>query len=219
MNNDDIQPYDWFRRFFSNNNGRFDTRDLGNSDFFGMNLFRDFDEIQSQMQRMFEQLDDTNSDVTPKELIKEFEASDGSKVRQVGPIVYGYSMTIGKDGKPVVHEFGNVKPSKSRYGPGRTKPQLTEEREPLVDVSTTNDQVIIVLEMPGVKKEDIKLYASEYFVEVQSTDPKRKYHKTIEIPKEIDIERVKSKFNNGILEITLNKKEETKSRGKEIRID
>jgi HSP20 family protein len=219
MNNDDIQPYDWFRRFFINNNGRFDTRDLGNSDFFGMNLFRDFDEIQTQMQRMFEQLDNTNSDATSKELIKEFEASDGSKVRQVGPIVYGYSMTIGKDGKPVVHEFGNVKPSKSRYGSGRTKPQLTEEREPLVDVSTTNNQVIIVLEMPGVKKEDIKLYASEYFVEVQSTDPKRKYHKTIELPKEIDIERVKSKFNNGILEITLNKKEETKSKGKEIRID
>jgi len=219
MNNDDIQPYDWFRRFFINNNGRFDTRDLGNSDFFGMNLFRDFDEIQTQMQRMFEQLDNTNSDATSKELIKEFEASDGSKVRQVGPIVYGYSMTIGKDGKPVVHEFGNVKPSKSGYGSVRTKPQLTEEREPLVDVSTTNNQVIIVLEMPGVKKEDIKLYASEYFVEVQSTDPKRKYHKAIELPKEIDIERVKSKFNNGILEITLNKKEETKSRGKEIRID
>ena len=219
MNNDDIQPYDWFTRFFINNNGRFDTRDLGNSDFFGMNLFRDFDEIQSQMQRMFEQLEYTNSDATPKELIKEFEASDISKVRQVGPIVYGYSMTIGKDGKPVVHEFGNVKPSKSGYGSGRTKPQLTDEREPLVDVSTTNDQVIIVLEMPGVKKKDIKLYASEYFVEVQSTDPKRKYHKTIELPKEIDIERVKSKFNNGILEITLNKKEETKSKGKEIRID
>ena len=45
----------------------------------------------------------------PKELIREYETSDGGKVREVGPIVYGYSMTIGPDGKPHVREFGNVK--------------------------------------------------------------------------------------------------------------
>jgi HSP20 family protein len=186
-----------------------------------MNLFRDFDEIQSQMQRMFEQFDKANSDTAPKDLVKEYDAPDGSKVRRVGPIVYGYSMTIGKDGKPLIQEFGNVRPSKTGFGTsgGRTRPLLTDEREPLVDISTTNDQVIIVLEMPGVKKEDLKITASEDSIEVQSTDTKRKYHKTIELPKEINIESAKSKFNNGILEIIFNKKEETKSKGKEIRID
>ena len=88
-----------------------------------------------------------------------------------------------------------------------------------MDISTTNDQVIIVLEMPGVKKEDLKINASEDSIEVQSTDTKRKYHKIIELPKEVNMESAKSKFNNGILEIIFNKKEETKSRGKEIRID
>jgi HSP20 family protein len=222
MTSDDIQPYEWIRRFFSNNNG-FGNREFGNSDFFDMNLFRDFEEIQSQMRRMFEQVDKANSDTAPKELVKEYDAPDGSKVRQVGPIVYGYSMTIGKDGKPLIQEFGNVRPSKTGFGMngggGRTRPQLTDEREPLVDISTTNDQVIIVLEMPGAKKEDLKINASEDSIEVQSTDPKRKYHKIIELPKEVDIESAKSKFNNGILEVIFNKKEETKSKGKEIRID
>jgi len=220
MTSDDIQPYDWIRRFFNNNN-RFGDREFGNSDFFSINLFRDFDEIQSQMQRMFEQFDKTKSDTAPKELVKEYDAPDGSKVRQIGPIVFGYSMTIGKDGKPIVQEFGNVKPSKTGFGMGgsRTGPQLTDEREPLVDISTTNDQVIIVLEMPGVKKEDLKINASEDSIEVQSTDPKRKYHKMIELPKEVDIESARSKFNNGILEIIFNIKEETKPKGKEIRID
>ena len=32
-------------------------------------------------------------------------------MRDIGPIVYGYSMTIGPDGKPRIKEFGNVKPS------------------------------------------------------------------------------------------------------------
>jgi len=26
----------------------------------------------------------------------------------MGPFVYGYSMTMGPDGKPIVREFGNV---------------------------------------------------------------------------------------------------------------
>lgn len=220
MTGDDIQPDDWIRRFFSNNN-RFGNRELNNSDFFGINLFRDFDEIQSQMQRIFEQFDKANLDSVPKDLVKEYDAPDGSKVRQVGPIVYGYSMTIGKDGKPLIQEFGNVRPSKTGFGRSgsRTRPLFTDEREPLVDISTTNDQVIIVLEMPGVKKEDLKIIASEDSIEVQSTDTKRKYHKTIELPKEVNIESAKSKFHNGILEITFNKKEETKLKGKEIRID
>ena len=115
MTGDDIQPNDWIRRFFSNNN-RFGNRELNNSDFFGINLFRDFDEIQSQMQRMFEQFDKANLDTVPKDLVKEYDAPDGSKVRQVGPIVYGYSMTIGKDGKPLIQEFGNVRSSKTGFG-------------------------------------------------------------------------------------------------------
>src|SRR5688572_22706386 len=131
MTSDDIQPYDWIRRFF-NNNYRFGDGEFGNSDFFSINLFRDFDEIQSQMQRMFERFDKTKSDTAPKGLVKEYDAPDGSKVRQIGPIVFGCSMTIGKDGKPIVQEFGNVRPSKTGFGMGggRTRPRLTDEREP-----------------------------------------------------------------------------------------
>ena len=43
----------------------------------------------------------------PKNLIREYETPEGDKVREVGPFVYGYSMTIGPDGKPRVKEFGN----------------------------------------------------------------------------------------------------------------
>jgi HSP20 family protein len=47
----------------------------------------------------------------------------------------------------------------------------------------------------------------------------RKYHKNIDLPKNIDIENVKSQFNNGILEITFKKTKETKPKGKQTRID
>ena len=44
----------------------------------------------------------------PKDLVREYQTPGGGKVREYGPFVYGYSMTIGSDGKPKVREFGNV---------------------------------------------------------------------------------------------------------------
>ena len=68
----------------------------------------DFDDMHREMNRMFNVFNDISTNA-PKDLVREYETSDGGKVREVGPIVYGYSMTIGPDGKPHVREFGNVK--------------------------------------------------------------------------------------------------------------
>jgi HSP20 family protein len=89
----------------------------------------------------------------------------------------------------------------------------------LVDVNTTDKEVKVVLEMPGVKKEDIKINAFDGSVDVIANNPQRKYHKTVELPQDADIETVKSTYNNGILEITFNKKENIKPKGKEIKIE
>jgi HSP20 family protein len=98
-------------------------------------------------------------------------------------------------------------------------PSISSEREPLSDVSTTDKEVKVVVEMPGVSKENIKIQAYDNKVEITSNDPKRKYHEILDIPPEADIETVKSKYNNGILEIVFNKKEQTKSKGKEVKIE
>ena len=86
-----------------------DSLEESGRDFFGREMFREFDEMQREMQRMSDQFTDIQSNA-PKELIREYETKNGDKVREIGPIVYGYSMTIGPDGKPHVREFGNVKP-------------------------------------------------------------------------------------------------------------
>jgi len=131
-------------------------------------------------------------------------------------------MTIGPDGKPQVREFGNVKSIGSRTrGPGRMEgqPQITAEREPLADVKETDKEIKVILEMPGVKKEDIKVNVNGESVEVYSNDPQRKYHKTIELSQEVDIETARSTYNNGILEVTFAKKENTKPKGKELKVE
>ncbi len=74
--------------------------------------------------------------------------------------------------------------------------------------------------MPGIKKEDIKINAyDEVAIEVIADNPQRKYHKTIDLPQDVDIETARSTYNNGILEVTFDKKRQTEPKGKEIRID
>lgn len=200
MSFDDIEPFDWTRRFFGRR-GFFDD------------MFRGFDEMRREMESQFEDIEKR----IPKDLVREYTTSGGGKVREVGPMVYGYSMTIGPDGKPKVREFGNVKPSR-RFG-GVMRPEISGETEPLVDVTATDNEVKAVVEMPGVSKEKIKINAYDNTVEVKSEDPHRKYHRMFEIPTETDIETARSSYNNGILEITFKKKDPTKGKGKTIRIE
>lgn len=199
-----IEPFDWFNRFFG-----------GNRPFGRRNLFEGFEEMRREMEREFEEnLRDIENKV-PKDLIREYETEDGAKVREIGPLVYGSTTTIGADGKPIVREFGNVKP-RMRAG---SRPNILTERQPLSEVSSTDKEVKVSVELPGVSKEQIKIDANEGQVDIKTEDPKRKYHEVIDLPTEVDIDSVKSTFVNGLLEITFNKKSKDKAKSKSITID
>jgi HSP20 family protein len=219
MNNKNTLPYDWFSNFLNplNNRGFFDRSDV----------FRDFEDRYSGMDAMLNVFNDISTNA-PEELVREYETQEGVKVREVGPIVYGYSMTIGPDGKPQVMEFGNVRSlgeigrnvKKIGQNTGKSS-QISAEREPLVDVNTTDTEIKVVVEMPGIRKEDIKINTNDSQLEIAtSKDAQRKYHKNIELPEQAEIETARSVYNNGVLEVTFNvKKKEAKPKGKEIKID
>jgi len=199
-----IEPFDWFNRFFS-------SRPFGRRN----SLFEGFDEMRREMEREFEEIFRDFENKVPKDLIKEYVTEDGAKVREIGPLVYGSTTTIGSDGKPILREFGNVRPRMS----GESSPNILTERQPLSEVSTTDKEVKVTVELPGVSKEQIKIDANENQVDIKTDDPKRKYHEVIDLPTEVDIDSVNSRFMNGLLEITFNKKSQGKPKGKSIRID
>jgi HSP20 family protein len=178
----------------------------------GENIFREFEEMRRDMERMFEETV-RDMDRVPKELIREYDTPAGGKVREIGPLVYGYSVTVGPDGKPKVRQFGNV----TTLG-GMTPPGLTAEREPLADIITTDKDVKVTVEMPGISKQDVKINAYDGSVEVSTTETApKKYRRFIELPSDADVETAKSTYTNGILEITFKKK--GKPKGKEIKIE
>ena len=115
-------------------------------------FFQDIDEMLRDIEEMMnKELKEFTSRI-PKDYVRERKLQNGREIREWGPFVYGYSMTIGPNGKPVIREFGNVKPS--RHGP-----MIKEEREPLIDVVNTDGEINVVAELPGVDKKDIKLNA------------------------------------------------------------
>uniref|UniRef100_A0A7C3M9P9 Hsp20/alpha crystallin family protein n=1 Tax=Archaeoglobus fulgidus TaxID=2234 RepID=A0A7C3M9P9_ARCFL len=128
---------------------------------------------------------------------------------EIKPIVRGFSIRIGPDGKPEIREFG-TKPTIKETG--------IEERRPLVDVIETDTEIQVIAEMPGVNKEDIEVNATETTLEIRAEGENRKYYETVELPSEIDPDSAKARYNNGVLEVILKKRTPKKS-GKKIQID
>ena len=167
--------------------------------------------MKEMMEREFTEL----SKKSPRELIRERTLPDGTKVSEWGPFVYGYSVTIGPDGKPNVREFGNVKPE-TRLG--RPHIDIKEKREPLADVMTINGEVKVIVELPGVEKKDIRLQGTERSLTISVDTPQRKYYKEVELPAKVNPKEAKSSYKNGVLEVTLQKQKEQKPKGEPIEI-
>ncbi|KYH41771.1 MAG: hypothetical protein AYL31_003720 [Candidatus Bathyarchaeota archaeon B26-1] len=168
-------------------------------------FFKEIEDLFREMEEMIEREFRELSERTPRDLIREKVLSDGSKVREFGPFVYGYSIKIGPDGRPEIREFGNIKPGVSF---GRPRVNIMEEREPLTDVITTDGEVKVIAELPGVEKKDIKLHCTEDTLTISVDVPQRKYYKKVELPVKVEPKKAKASYKNGVLEVTLKKKEE-----------
>jgi HSP20 family protein len=176
-------------------------------------FFGDIDRVFHEMEKMMAEEFKSFTEKVPKDYVQERKLPDGSTVKEFGPFVYGYSMRIGPDGKPEIQEFGNIK--KSQKG---LPPQVKEEREPLVDVVETNNEVRVVVELPGVEKTDIKLHGTEDTLEIAVDTPQYKYGKEVNLPAKVRVKEAKSTYKNGVLEVVLPKVEVSKPKGEPINI-
>jgi HSP20 family protein len=192
----DIESYDWFRGF--------DSR------YFANDLFTDFEEVEKEVEDLFMDIN------APKEIMIDYETQEDVGVGEFSSFVYGYSMTVELHDKPRVSSRSKKKKGVSEHN----GPQISSEREPLAEVNVYDKEVKVVLEMPGVSKEHIKIQAYKNSVEVSSDYPQRKYQ-VIDIPRVADIKTIRSTYKNGILEIVFKKKEKLKrnNKGREIRIE
>lgn len=151
--------------------------------------------------------------------IEEMNELVNSMMHSAGkPMVYGFSMQVGPDGVPHVEHFGNVRPKSNEMIARETGQDV---REPFTSsiIDEKNHELNITAEMPGIRKEDIELNATENEVVIKAQGSGRKYYKRESTPRPVNPDSATAKYNNGVMEITLKLKEETKPSGKVVKID
>ena len=163
-----------------------------------MTIFDDeFNRIFKKMSNSFFNIDD---------IFEDFKKGTSS-----GPFYYGYTMTVGPDGKPVVKEYGNVKPELA---------PTSNLREPMVDsiVDEKEKKVKLVAEMPGVEKSDVKIVVQDKLVDISAEHGEKKYHANVPIKYKVDENSAKASYKNGILELVFNLIEDEKPKGKTVEV-
>lgn len=165
-----------------------------------MTMFYDeeFDRIFKRMSQSFFNVDD---------VFEEFKVKDST-----GPFYYGYTMTVGPDGKPVIKEYGNVKPGLL---------PSADIREPVVDaiVDEKEHLVKLVAEMPGVEKKDVKIVVQDKTVDISAERGEKKYHSKVPIQYKVDENSAKASYKNGILELVFKLIQEEKPKGKTVEVE
>ena len=165
-----------------------------------MTIFDDeFNRIFKRMSNSFFQIDD---------IFEEFK-NNGTNT---GPYYYGYTMTVGPDGKPIVKEYGNVKPELA---------PSSNSREPMVDtiVDEKEKLVKLVAEMPGVEKSDVKILVQDKVVDISAEHGEKKYHVNVPIKYKVDENSAKASYKNGILELVFKQQEDEKPKGKSVEVE
>ena len=135
-----------------------------------------------------------------------FSNVDPNNVKPGSSFVHGYNIHYGPDGKPRIEQFGN-QPSKNQDG----ELTISDEREPLTDIIEDENEVFITTEIPGIEREDIDLNVTEENVEINVGNPKKKYHKIINLPCDVISKTTKASYKNGILDIVIKRKEKKRS--------
>jgi HSP20 family protein len=160
-------------------------------------------------QKILKNLPKEFQNLTPEEIAREFMKN---KSKWGFPIMYGFNINIGPDGKPIVDSFGTMKPKESTG-----KQPSKSKRVPLVEVNEGEDQIIVIAEMPGVDRDDIQLKSTSHSITISTRETaNRQYYKEVELPTTINTDYAKARYQNGILEIKLKKVDEKQTN---IKID
>jgi HSP20 family protein len=145
------------------------------------------------------------------EVMKEASAGKGNAY------VYGYRAYTGADDKPVVEEYSNMPGFKAALGGGgfagqsrnatdMLPPAVHESGnkaiEPYYDVLDEGTNVKVIVEMPGVEREQIKLKSTGRTINVDAQSEHRTYSAKIQTPDFVQAKPQKAQYKNGVLEIT-----------------
>jgi HSP20 family protein len=86
-----------------------------------------------------------------------------------------------------------------------------KEPEPLIDILEEADEIIVVAEFAGFKREHLETTVRNQRLTLSAKTADRKYYKSLNLPKRVIASNVFTTYKNGVLEIRLKKVVEEKA--------
>ena len=113
-------------------------------------------------------------------------------------------------------------------------PELSDDKQwpPTIDVSETDDHVILRAEVPGMDKKDINITMSDGLLTIQGEKKQEKeeekenyrfverrygsFSRSLRVPNGVDTDKIDASYKDGVLKVAIPKSEPEKSRKIEI---
>lgn len=109
--------------------------------------------------------------------------------------VWGFSVRHWPGEDPKVVSFGDA----TEMG------REVEGARPLVDTYETDEEVEVVVELPGVSKEDVELKVGGDSLFVLGESGFQSYEEVVELPADVVPESAEAEYNNGVIQVKLEK--------------
>lgn len=111
---------------------------------------------------------------------------------------------------------------------------LTPSRFPAVDIVENDDAYVLEAELPGYKQADVKVNVEKHVLKLSSTKESKKeekdkkrlvsercyqcFERSFSLPEDVDEDKIEGQFSDGLLKLTLPKKEVAKPKAIEVKI-
>ena len=173
------------------------------SDDFG-DMFEDLDTLNRRLMKKFQkEIDEMFREITSGKIKGAWETREINEPQAKGFIIqgrFGFNESL----EPIEP----LKPPRRRPLPENpfelSKNEAKDTREPLTDIFNEEDATKIYVELPGEKKEDLRLRFIEDGLEVKA----KNFDKILALSKSnLDTNSLTSEYKNGVLKITIRKKE------------
>lgn len=158
-------------------------------------LWRDIEDEFAEMERRMDQL---------------WREAAGGTVRP--PLVWGYTMQVGPDGRTQFRPFGNVSQGNHALEEGWREPFTTTV------LDEENNLVRLTAELPGISKDDIEVETLPDRVRISAQGEPWKYRTEVPFQVELDPDGGEASYNNGILELKIPLAKPVRPQGKKLKI-
>ncbi|HYA13460.1 MAG TPA: Hsp20/alpha crystallin family protein [Syntrophales bacterium] len=117
----------------------------------------------------------------------------------------------------------------------RLRVTATEDIMPDVDMFEDGGDIVVKAELPGIKKEDLEVTLTDDAITISGEKKKEEeikkkdyykwersygsFYRTLSLPAEVQADKVKSTFKDGVLEIRMPKSEKAKSKEVKVKVE